>query len=214
MKHVWTVAALAGLALAGCSQPDETPLAGEGVTLFSAAKIITMDEMQAEAEMVAVADGRVMAVGSAEELIGAYPAAARDDSFAGKTIVPGLIDPHIHMALSSLQYATKLTPPWEMATPDGVVQGLPDRAAFLGAVRELVAAHEGDGPLIIFGYHNLVHGDLVRADLDAITTDLPLIIWHYSSHDFYLNENAIEWAGITAELHEQFEGVDLSLIHI
>lgn len=197
------------LILAACSGAPEPPPAGEGVTLYPAAQIITMDAMQAEANMVAVADGRILAVGDAEELSEAYPAAMRDETFTDKTLVPGLIDPHIHMALSSLQYATKLTPPWEMATPDGVVDGLPDRAAFLAAVRTLVADHEGDGPLIIFGYHNLVHGDLVRADLDAVTTEVPLIIWHYSSHDFYLNENAIDWAGVTAELHEQFEGIDL-----
>ena len=198
-----------GFAVAGCAEQAPATPAGEDVVLFLAATIITMDDMQAEAEMVAVTEGRVLAVGSAEELSGAYPAATRDNSFADKTLVPGLIDPHIHMALSSLQYATKLTPPWQMATPSGVVEGLPDRAAFLGKVNDLVAAHEGDGPLIIFGYHNLVHGDLVRADLDAITTAFPLIIWHYSSHDFYLNENAIEWAGITPALHEQFEGIDL-----
>lgn len=201
---------IAALALAACSGgQDGHVAAGDGVTLFPAAQIITMDEMQARAEMVAVADGRILAVGRDDALSEAYPAAMRDETFADKTLVPGLIDPHVHMGLSSLQYATKLTPPWEMATPDGVVAGLPDRAAFLGALTELVAAHNSDEPLIIFGYHNLVHGDLVRADLDAITTEIPLIIWHYSSHDFYLNENAIEWAGITADLHSKYEGIDL-----
>jgi predicted amidohydrolase YtcJ len=208
MRQLWLGCALA-LVLAACSEEAPVPAVGEDVTLYPAANIITMDDMQAEAEMVAVADGRIVAVGSDDELSGAYPAATRDEMFVDKTLVPGLIDPHIHMALSSLQYATKLTPPWEMATPEGVVQGLPDRAAFLAALRGLVTDHEGDGPLIVFGYHNLVHGDLVRADLDAITTDIPLIIWHYSSHDFYLNENAIEWAGVTADLHGQFEGIDL-----
>jgi len=209
MKQGFMITAFA-LGLAACSGGErEAPSAGEGVTLYPAAHIITMDEMQGEAEMVAVSGARVLAVGSDDELSAAYPAATRDETFADKTLVPGLIDPHVHMGLSSLQYATKLTPPWEMATPEGVVEGLPDRAAFLGAVEDLVNAHEGDGPLVIFGYHNLVHGDLVRADLDAITTDIPLIIWHYSSHDFYLNENAIEWAGVTAALHGQFEGIDL-----
>jgi len=118
------------------------------VTLYPAASIITMDEGLGEVEMVAVAEGRVLAVGSEAELSGAYPAATRDETFADKTLVPGLIDPHVHMGLSSLQYATKLTPPWEMATPSGVVEGLPDRPAFLGAVRKLVAEHEGDGPLV------------------------------------------------------------------
>ena len=199
-----------GVALmAACSAGQDDPQAGDGVTLFDAAEIVTMNEAQPSAQMVAVAEGRILAVGSRDDLTATYPRAEVDTTFTDKILVPGLIDPHIHMGLSSLQYATKLTPPWAMATPDGVVEGLSTREAFLERVAELVSDAPASEPLIIFGYHNLVHGDLVRADLDTITTELPLIIWHYSSHDFYLNETAIAWAGVTAELHEQFEGVDL-----
>ena len=61
--------------------------------------------------------------------------------------------------------------------------------------------------LLFMDFHDLVHGDLTRTDLDAVVDTFPLIVWHYSSHDFYLNSAALEWANITPELHETYEGV-------
>ncbi|MEM9570690.1 MAG: amidohydrolase [Pseudomonadota bacterium] len=204
-----------GLALVGCiaacspevSEIEQTPITGDGVTIYAADTVVTMSEESGDA--IAVRDGRIVAVGDFDMLDARFVGAEVDETFADKTIVPGLIDPHIHMGLSSLQYATPLTPPWPMATPNGMVRGLPTREAFFERLGEIVGDAPDGEPLIVYGFHNLVHGDLVKADLDAVTSDRPLIIWHYSSHDFYLNSAALEWAGIDASLHEQFEGVGL-----
>jgi len=96
-----------------------------------------------------------------------------------------------------------------MATPSGMVRGLPNREAFFQRLREIESDASDGEPLIVYGFHNLVHGDLHKSDLDEVTSERPLIIWHYSSHDFYLNSAALEWAGIDASWHDQFEGVDL-----
>ena len=197
--------------LSGCNpvatEIEQTPMSGEGATIFVAGSLVTMTAEAGDA--VAVRDGRILAIGMRDELTNKLPGAELDEAFSDKVIVPGLIDPHVHMGLSSLQYATPLTPPWPMATPTGMVRGLPTREAFFERLSEIESeAPEGE-PLIVYGFHNLVHGDLVRAELDAITSDRPLVIWHYSSHDFYLNSAALEWAGIDASLHEEFEGVDL-----
>jgi len=207
--------ALSGLLLglaAACAGPasDQTapPGAGDGVIIYPAETVVTMEGTET-AQAVAVKDDRILAVGGLEGLQADYDGAAIDESFAGKTIVPGLIDPHVHMALSSLQYATPLTPPWPMATPNGMVRGLPNRAAFFERLSEIEASAPAGEPLIVYGFHNLVHGDLSKQDLDGVTTDRPLVIWHYSSHDFYLNSKALDWAGIDASWHDQFEGVDL-----
>lgn len=210
IKHS-IVAALA-CALAACGQTltesDQTPMAGEGAVIYPAVAVVTMTEDGA-AEAVAVRDTRILALGDVQTLQADLPGAVLDETFADKVIVPGLIDPHVHMGLSSLQYATPLTPPWPMATPDGMVRGLPTREAFFERLAEIEAAAPDGEPLIVYGFHDLVHGDLTKPDLDAVTTDRPLVIWHYSSHDFYLNSQALEWAGVDASWHERFEGVDL-----
>lgn len=209
---------VAGLAamIVGCAQPTDNtgsgsqsmPVQGENATIYVAASVVTMSS-EGVVEAVAVRDGRIIGIGSVDQLQGDLPGADTDFTFETQTIVPGLIDPHVHMGLSSLQYATPLTPPWPMATPNGMVRGLPTRASFFERLADLEAAAPDGEPLIVYGFHNLVHGDLTRADLDAVTTDRPLVIWHYSSHDFYLNSSALDWAGIDVSLHEQFEGVDL-----
>lgn len=215
MKKAGILGVLLG-AFAACAAPPQSalpesavvPAIGDGVVIYPATAVITMagDETMTA---IAVRDNRIVATGSRADLVADFAGAELDESFAEKTIIPGLIDPHVHMALSSLQYATPLTPPWPMATPSGMVRGLPNRDAFFQRLREIEASAPAGEPLIVYGFHNLVHGDLVKADLDAVTSDRPLIIWHYSSHDFYLNSAALDWAGIDASLHEQFEGVDL-----
>lgn len=210
MKYqVLSLSALAWLSACNpvATETEQVPRPGEGVTIFAASSVVTMTEEAGDA--VAVRDGRILAIGARDDLIEKLSGADLDNAFANKVIVPGLIDPHVHMGLSSLQYATPLTPPWPMATPTGMVRGLPTRDAFFERLREIEASAPAGEPLIVYGFHNLVHGDLVKSDLDSVSTDRPLVIWHYSSHDFYLNTAGLEWAGIDASLHEQFEGVDL-----
>ena len=171
--HVLSLGALAWLSSCNpvVTESEQTPMPGEGATIFAAASVVTMTEDVGDA--VAVRDGRIVAIGARDVLIDQLPGAALDEGFADKTIIPGLIDPHVHMGLSSLQYATPLTPPWPMATPTGMVRGLPTRDAFFQRLTEIEAEAPDGEPLIVYGFHNLVHGDLVKSDLDAVTVDRP-----------------------------------------
>ncbi len=202
------IAAL-GLIVSACTGGQEEAPAGRDVTLYPAASVITMTDEGDVAEAVAVSGGRVVAVGDLDALEGQYPAAATDETFKDLTIVPGLIDPHAHVVLGAMLYSFPLVAPWPMATPDGMQPGHGSPEAFLQAVADVVAADTGEGPVVVYGYHNLVHGDLTRQVLDGITTGRPLIVWHYSGHDFYLNSKAIETAGFTPAMAEQYHGVDL-----
>lgn len=211
-RALWAAPAFAvvALSLVGCGKMTnasrEKP--GAGAVIYPAT-VITMDETRPSATAVAVKDGKILAVGDLNDLVEGYSGADVDETFIRKTILPGLIDPHIHMALSSLMYATPMIAPWPMATADGIVDGYPTREMFLERLKEIEANAPTGEPLIVYGYHNLIHGDLTRADLDQVTTSRPLIVWHYSGHDFYLNSNAISWAKITGDLHARFEGIDV-----
>ncbi|WP_340692813.1 amidohydrolase family protein [Hyphomonas sp.] len=209
MRNILVGAAL--LLAVACSRggADDTAAAGEGAVIYPAASVVTMVAADAVASAVAVKDGRILATGTEAELAEALPNASVDRTFEGMVIVPGLIDPHVHVMLGALQYNLPLTPPWPMATPHGMRAGIGTREGFLAEVAAIEASTAPGEPIVIYGYHNLVHGDLTRTDLDAITTARPLVIWHYSSHDFYLNSAAIERAGFTPALAEKFHGVDL-----
>lgn len=202
-------AAASSLFLSACSGGQGPAPAGRDVTLYPAASIVTMTGDGDVAEAVAVSGGRIVAIGDMKSLSDQYPAAETDEALKDLVIVPGLVDPHAHVVLGAMLYSFPLVAPWPMATPDGMRPGAGSPEAFLAAVADIVAAADGDGPVVVYGYHNLVHGDLTRQVLDRITTDRPLIIWHYSGHDFYLNSNAIETAGFTPDLAETYHGVDL-----
>ena len=179
------------------------------VTIYTAKTIVTLDFDKPQAQAVAVRDGLIVGVGSKDELTNQFTGASADDIFAGKVLVPGLIDPHIHMILAAMMYAQPMAPPWDLHSPNGIIKGLPNRASFLTRVSEINAETTGDKPLVLYGYHNLVHGDLTRHELDEITSDRALIIWHYSGHDFYMNSKALAYAGVDASWAEKFHGVPL-----
>lgn len=206
MKHMLMAAAICA---AACAAPVNVSPEGEGVVIYPANAVVTMAGKGDVAGAVAVAGDRIVATGTMTDLVGSMPAARVDASFADKVIVPGLIDPHVHVVLGALQYNLPITPPWPVATPSGMKMGLPTREAFLNELANIVAAADPADAVVVYGFHNLVHGDLTREDLDAITDAQPLIVWHYSSHDFYLNSVAIADAGFTPAMAETYHGVDL-----
>lgn len=58
--------------------------------------IYTVDAANSTAEAMAVRGDRILMVGGAEQVLGAYPHARRLD-LRGRTVVPGLIDAHAHL---------------------------------------------------------------------------------------------------------------------
>lgn len=192
--------------LFACANPGTKQ---SGVTIYGAKTILTSNPTKPKAEAVAVRDGTIVGVGKLEALKKQFDGAVVDQTFRDKIITPGLIDPHIHMILGAMMYAKPFAPPWDVQTPAGIVKGLPDRAAFLARIAEINTEHKGTDPLVIYGYHNLVHGSLDKHDLDKITTDRPLIIWHYSGHDFFLNSKALAYAKVDASWADKYKGVPL-----
>jgi predicted amidohydrolase YtcJ len=67
------------------------------VQVLTAARIHTSDPQHPIAEAIAWdSEGRLLAVGDSEELLGRYPDARRIEA-PGKTVIPGLIDAHGHV---------------------------------------------------------------------------------------------------------------------
>ncbi len=183
------------------------------VTIYTAKHILTMDSKRPGSEAIAVsASGKIMALGTLNALMTQYKNAVHNTQFEQKTLIPGLIDPHVHMTLGAMMYGLDFIPPWNMESPDGTVKALSSKTALLGRISLLnrnKPAQSDTDPLFLYGYHNLVQGDLTRQDLDSVTTARPLIIWHFSGHDFYLNSKAIETFKLTPDLADKFHGVDL-----
>jgi hypothetical protein len=65
------------------------------ITILSARKIITMNSYRAEATHVAISKGRILGVGTAEDLAG-WGAAIHDNRFSDKVLMPGFVEGHCH----------------------------------------------------------------------------------------------------------------------
>jgi predicted amidohydrolase YtcJ len=72
------------------------------------AKIVTLDGASTIAQALAVRDGRIVAVGGNDAMDGLVGPTTRRVDAGGRTIIPGLIDSHIHAVRAGLTYATEV----------------------------------------------------------------------------------------------------------
>lgn len=169
--------------------------------IFTARKIYTMDETLPQATHVAVADGRIVAVGGAEAMApwANGRTVIHDTSLQDKIVLPGFIDNHVHPFLGAMVLPMEIVAPepWRMA--DGEIRpGAESPKEYLSFLRARLAARTDRQELFIaFGYQPAVHGLLTRNELDAIAPDRPVILWQRSFHETYLNTRAIEVLGLT-----------------
>jgi urease alpha subunit len=71
-------------------------------------KVITLDDGSATAEALAVRDGKIVAVGRSADIRNLAGPATRIVDLGGRTVIPGLIDSHMHAIRAALFYATEV----------------------------------------------------------------------------------------------------------
>ncbi len=209
LARAWLAAALLTAILAS------TAAAQEILTVFTARKIVTMEPSLPSAEAIAVQRGRIVSLGSLESLAPWLESREHriDRRFDDAFLMPGLIDNHLHPLMAALLLPMDFITPDDWDLPDGRVQGVQDRDAYLARLTELEASTPTGLPLFTWGYHALFHGKLGRADLDALSRQRPIIVWHRSFHEIYMNSAALEAAGITPEIVGEHPQVDLANGH-
>jgi len=145
------------------------------------ARVLTMDVGCPRAQAVAIADGRIVAVGGDEV---AALGAARVIDAGGRTLLPGFVESHMHLfggaELNHLQL--------------GGVRGLPAvRAAFAG----FAATRPGAGLLMGEGAdYGVLDHPMNRHDLDAVMPDRPIAIRSMDHHTVWANTAALQAAGL------------------
>lgn len=168
------------------------------ITVYTARNIITMNPSQPWATAVAVRDGKVLSVGSLDQLrpwLDRYPHQL-DHRFQDKVLMPGFIDPHLHPFLVATTLYAELITGTEWRLPWGTFPAIQGREAFLARLGAILASQSESDPLLVWGYHASFHGPLHRRDLDAASPDRPVLVWHRSAHDMWFNTAALEHFGL------------------
>ena len=165
-------------------------------TIFSARKIITMNASRPTATHVAVRDGRILGVGSLEELKGWGPHGV-DDRFADKVLLPGLVEAHAHLMAGGLWRYTYCGY-FDLRDPDG--RNWPGGRTLDAVIGQLssASARQADGPLLGWGFDPIYFGDqrVSRHDLDRVSTARAVGVLHASGHILNVNSFVLEKAGL------------------
>ena len=103
--------------------------AEEAELILRGGKIVTVDEQFRIAEAVAIREGRIVAVGDAEEVLKRRGEKTKVVDLQGKMVLPGLIDSHVHPSSASLHEFDHEVP--AMETIEDVLAYIGTRAAAL-----------------------------------------------------------------------------------
>jgi hypothetical protein len=209
LSSVFAPIALMVFSLSATAQAETESLQGlfpqtefdtsNSVTVFVANELETMAGGTSGANAIAVRDGIIIDIDSAENLLQRFesnPDLVIDRQFADKTITPGLIDPHLHLWLFAMLSNAKFITPADWNLPWDDVQGVVGHEAYLRRLEEYEASlKDPDELLLTWGYHQYFHGELSRDLLDKISSTRPIIVWQRSVHELYFNTRALEVLG-------------------
>jgi predicted amidohydrolase YtcJ len=156
------------------------------------AKVYTVDPRVPEAEAFAVRGSRFVAVGNTEEIRAL--AAKRTQIYDAKqmTIVPGFIDCHNHATGNMLLYDVLVGNPYEaeFVTIESIVDKL--RAKAMKTPPGFwVEGQFYDDTKVKDKREINIH------DLDRVSKELPVVVYHRGGHTSFYNSKAFEMAGVT-----------------
>ena len=167
----------------GCSRPSPTTPSAD--TILFNGNIVTVDQQFTSGEAIAIGGGKVLAVGSSQGVRRLARPDTRQIDFRGRTVIPGLIDAHIHDAgggpgvdLSGVRTMDELL------------------AAIAARVRETAP---GEVVVTNSGWHE---GQLreqrlpLRRDLDRVAPDHPVVV-RRGGQQYILNSAALRKWNIT-----------------
>ena len=162
-------------------------------------KIVTVNEKEPMVEAVLIEDGKIVKIGSKEELLKLVDENIEQVDLDGKTMLPGFIDSHSHIiAVAQTLMIVNLSE-------------ANSKEEFIEILKESLKNNppkEGEW-LIGFGYDNTKFENQehpTKFDLDLVSKDIPIFISHASGHLATANSKALEAFGYIGDNYEVPEG--------
>ncbi|MEV5974186.1 amidohydrolase [Streptomyces sp. NPDC051921] len=163
--------------------------------VFTGGPVFTGDPARTRATSLAVVGERIIAVGHDEvrELVG--PGTEVVD-LAGKLLVPGFQDSHIHAVYGGVELAE-----CDLSGTTGVDE-------YLRIIGDFAAAHPENAWITGGGWslESFEGGLPTRQLLDSVVADRPVCLVNRDHHGSWVNSRALELAGITADTPDPSDG--------
>ena len=166
-------------------------------TVFRAKTILTMNPAQPTATHVAVRDGRILAVGTESDVL-AWGEVQRDDQYAEKILMPGLIEAHCHLH-EGVVWLYVYVGYYDRKGPDGKIwKGLKTIDEVVARLSEHAKKIDADKHIVGWGFDPIYFGSerMTVNDLNKVSTDRAVAVMHASMHLMNTNSLALERAGI------------------
>jgi predicted amidohydrolase YtcJ len=158
--------------------------------LFNA-HVYTMDAQHPQAQAVAIAGNRILAVGGDADLRPLLRRGGQKVDLRGRPVIPGLIDAHIHFGWYSLGiYQSRVD-----------LDNVPTLAEALARVAERARTRPPGQWIQGSGWNKNVWPSPTfptAADLDTVAPDHPVALRDKSHHATWVNSHALKLAGITS----------------
>ena len=171
--------------------------------LFINGSVLTMDVDNRVVEALATRGDRIEAVGSTEEIMALAGEGTEVIDLRGRALLPGFIDAHGHFPGSGLKVvaADLNSPPiGTLTSMDEVLVAMAQQAEKT-PVGQWVSGFGYDDTLLEEQRHP------TRAELDAVSSEHPVVAMHISGHMVVANSLALAEVGIVADTPDPEGGV-------
>ncbi|MEL4375522.1 amidohydrolase [Brucella cytisi] len=192
LKYLGAAAATSAFA---CSSPGmafaQQAAAPAGDIIFKGGTILTMNDKAPRAEAIAIRGNKILAVGKLDDVQSAIGSGAQVVDLQGRTLMPGLIDPHMHFVFTAFEDWIDVSP---ITTPDyATVWSKLQKGVADAKPGEWVRAQQFDASITRDAKIPTI------AELDALAPNNPFFMQESNGHIAYANSAAFKAAGITRE---------------
>ncbi len=155
--------------------------------IITNARVITMNPAQPFAQSLAINGNKIIAVGSAADVMELRAKHTRLVDAQMKTVMPGIIEGHVHLFGGALELTTLMV----------------NHVSSFQEFHDSVLRYRKANPnLKVISANGIAHeslgkdGPLTRQLLDRIVSDVPFILGCFDHHTMWANTKALEAAGI------------------
>lgn len=183
------------LALALLAQCGFALAKGNADTIFYGGPVVTVNAKNEEVQAIAVQGGKIVALGTKDAITKDWQSKTTQViDLKGQTLMPGFVEPHVHIMVTAVFEGLGLnlsnfTLPYDT------------KETLIAKMKAHLKTIPPGGWLFGFGVDpsrtSPFMSELTADDLDKVSKDIPIFIVNQSGHIGYVNNKAIELAGIT-----------------